>query len=82
MDVSFTISACISGRHLTYHHGSMISALDQAMTLLTSGMSDVVIADQSGNRSTAAALYQTLFAPKPRPAATNKNAVQLQAPGA
>ena len=80
--MSFTISACISGRQLTYHHSSMISALDQAMTLLTAGMSDVVIADQNGNRATTATLYQNLFGPKPHHAAANTGTFQLQTPSA
>lgn len=64
--MSFTISARVGGRQVTHHQASMIGALDQAMTLLTAGMSDVVIADPCGNRATAASLYRTLFHPGPR----------------
>ncbi|MGU3538576.1 hypothetical protein [Methylobacterium sp. A54F] len=60
--MSFTVSARASLRRLTYQHGSLLSALDQGMTLSAAGMADVRITDRAGRAFTPAALYQTLFA--------------------
>ncbi|MFD0933767.1 hypothetical protein [Methylobacterium trifolii] len=59
--MSFTVCARVSARRFVYQHGSMLSALDRGLSLLTAGMSDVQIVDGNGRTQTPAALYQSLF---------------------
>ncbi|MGV7030506.1 hypothetical protein [Methylobacterium symbioticum] len=66
--MSLTVSARVDGRPVFFQHVSMIGALDQAMTLLAAGMSDVVIADGGGQVSTPAIAYQSLFERPAKPA--------------
>ncbi|WP_204165200.1 hypothetical protein [Methylobacterium radiodurans] len=61
--MSLTVSARVDGRPVFFQHVSMIGALDQAMTLLAAGMSDVLIADRDGQVSTPAMAYRSLFEP-------------------
>lgn len=61
----YTVSArCTAGRR-DHRHASLLSALDQAMSLVAAGRSEVVIVDGDGQSVTPAALYQTLFGPRP-----------------
>jgi len=62
--VSFTVHARVSLRALSYQHGSIMAALEQGLSLLTAGMSDVRIVDGSGRSHTPTALYATLFGPR------------------
>ena len=55
--MNFTLSA----RRFAYQHASVLSALDQGMSLIAAGMADVTITDGNGRARTPAALYQSLF---------------------
>lgn len=62
--MSFTVHARISLRALSYQHGSIVSALEQGLSLLTAGMSDVRIVDASGRSHNPTVLYARLFGPR------------------
>lgn len=62
--MSFTVHARISLRALSYQHGSIVGALEQGLSLLTAGMSDVRIVDAGGRSHTPTALYAQLFGPR------------------
>lgn len=62
--VSFTVRARISARQFSFQHGSMLGALDQGLTLLSAGMSDVRIVDADGRLHSPASLHQLLFGPR------------------
>jgi signal recognition particle GTPase len=62
--VSFTVHARVSLRALSYQHGSILSALEQGLSLLTAGMSDVRIVDAGGRSHSPMALYAQLYAPR------------------
>lgn len=59
--MNFTVRARVSARQFSFHHGSMLGALDQSLTLLTAGMSDVRIVDADGRTHSPASLHQLLF---------------------
>lgn len=59
--MSFTVTAGAAPRVYSWQHGSMLSALEQGLSLATSGMADVQITDGQGRRYSPAALYQVLF---------------------
>ncbi|MCJ2012019.1 hypothetical protein [Methylobacterium sp. J-076] len=63
--MSYTVTArCAVGRR-DHLHASVLSALDQAMSLIAAGLSEVAIVDGDGCSRTPGALYQTLFGPRP-----------------
>ena len=59
--MNLTVTARESARRFAYQHASLLSALDQSMSLIAAGMADVLIADISGLAMTPADLYQNLF---------------------
>lgn len=59
--MNFTVSARIAARRFAYQHASVLTALDQGMSLIAAGMADVTITDGSGQTRSPAALYQSLF---------------------
>lgn len=59
--MSFTVSARVSARQFSFEHRSMLSALDQSLSLLITGMSDVRIVDAEGRVHTPSALQALLF---------------------
>jgi hypothetical protein len=59
--VSFTVRARVSARQFSFEHRSMLGALDQSLSLLISGMSDVRIVDADGRAHTPSALQALLF---------------------
>lgn len=59
--MSFTVTAHVSARQFAYQHASLLTALDQGMSLIAAGMTDVLIADVSGLAKTPADLYRNLF---------------------
>lgn len=59
--MSFTVTALVSARRFVYQHASVLNALDQGMSLIAAGMTDVLIADGSGLARTPADLYRALF---------------------
>ena len=61
--MNFTVSARLSARRFAYQHASVLTALDQGMSLIAAGMADVTITDGSGRARTPAALYRFLFEP-------------------
>lgn len=63
--VSFTVSAGTAPRVYSWQHGSMLSALEQSLSLTTAGMADVRITDSEGRAYSPASLYQMLFGPRP-----------------
>ncbi|KQO93996.1 hypothetical protein ASF33_14580 [Methylobacterium sp. Leaf92] len=63
--MSFTVSAGTASRVYSWQHGSLLSALEQGLSLTTSGMSDVRIVDSEGRSHSPAALYQRVFGPQP-----------------
>ncbi|MCJ2072008.1 hypothetical protein MKK75_24930 [Methylobacterium sp. J-030] len=70
--MNFTVSARLAARRFAYQHASVLTALDQGMSLIAAGMADVTITDASGRIRSPAALYQSLFGsiatPQARPA--------------
>lgn len=61
----YTVTArCAAGRR-DHRHASLLAALDQAMSLVAAGLSDVAIIDGDGRSRPPGALYQSLFAPLP-----------------
>ncbi|MEH3116243.1 MAG: hypothetical protein PGN25_01085 [Methylorubrum populi] len=63
--MSFTVSAGTDSRVCSWQHGSMMSALEQGLSLMTAGMSDVRIVDSEGRSHSPAALYQRMFGQRP-----------------
>lgn len=63
--MSFTVSAGTAPRIYSWQHGSMLSALEQSLSLATAGMGEVRITDSEGRRYSPATLYQALFGQKP-----------------
>ncbi|MCJ2034557.1 hypothetical protein [Methylobacterium sp. J-068] len=63
--MSFTVSARVSARQFSFRHHSMLSALDQSLSLVISGMSDVRIVEADGRVHTPAALQALLFGARP-----------------
>lgn len=59
--MSYTVTAGAAPRVVSWQHGSMLSALEQALSLATSGMADVRITDGQGRAYSPAALYQVMF---------------------
>lgn len=59
--VSFTVSAGTASQVYSWQHGSLLSALEQGLSLTTSGMRDVRIVDSEGRSHSPAALYQRVF---------------------
>ncbi|KQP58631.1 hypothetical protein [Methylobacterium sp. Leaf112] len=78
--MSFTVHARISLRALSYQHGSIVSALEQGLSLLTAGMSDVRIVDASGRSHNPTALYAALFGPRCAAAVSTVEAEPLVLP--
>jgi hypothetical protein len=62
--VGFTVHARLSARRFTYHRISLLSALEQSLSLEASGMADVHIINENGCRRTAAEVYELLFGPR------------------
>jgi hypothetical protein len=62
--VSFTVSARVSAHRFSYRHASLLSALEQGLSLLTAGVSDVQVVDGDGHARCPAAVYQALFGPR------------------
>lgn len=63
--MSFTVRARVSARQFSFQHRSLLSALDQSLSLLVSGMSDVRIVDAAGLAHTPCALQSLLFGTRP-----------------
>jgi len=62
--VNYIVTArCAAGRR-DHRHASLLSALDQAMSLVAAGRSEVAIIDGDGRSRTPGALYQALFGPR------------------
>jgi hypothetical protein len=59
--VSFTVTARASARKFIYQHATLLNALDQGMSLIAAGMTDVRIADGDGLAHPPAELYQRMF---------------------
>lgn len=76
--MNFTVSAHLSARRFAYQHASVLTALDQGMSLIAAGMVDVTITDGSGRVRTPAALYRSLFEPG-RTAPTRVQPTRVQA---
>ncbi|MCJ2085998.1 hypothetical protein MKK88_08310 [Methylobacterium sp. E-005] len=75
--MNFTVSARIAARRFAYQHASVLTALDQGMSLIAAGMADVTITDGNGRTRSPAALYQSLFgAASPRQAGPAPVALQ------
>ena len=62
--MSFTVRARLSARSFTSDRISVLSALEQSLSLEASGMADVHIIDENGYRRTAAEVYDLLFGPR------------------
>lgn len=63
--MNYTVTArCALGRR-DHRHASLLSALDQAMSLAAAGLAEVAIIDGDGRARTPGALYQALFGPRP-----------------
>jgi hypothetical protein len=76
--MQFTVTARRSARGYAYQHASVLSALDQGMSLVAAGMSDVTITDGNGRAKSPSALYQALFGLNPATSGSISSAV---APG-
>ena len=67
----FTVTARLSARPFAYQHASVLTALDQGMSLIAAGMAEVTITDRSGEARPPAPLCQSLSRapapPRPRP---------------
>ncbi len=59
--VSFVVTARHGTRDISFQRGSMLSALDQAFSLLNAGMDDVLIHDARGRSHTAAEFSRVLL---------------------
>lgn len=62
--MTFTVRARLSVRRFTYHRNSLLSALEQSLSLEAAGMADVHIVDGNGCRRTANEVYELLFGPR------------------
>ncbi|CAO4173487.1 hypothetical protein EEDFHM_02302 [Methylorubrum populi] len=63
--VSFTVNAGTASQTYSWQHGSMLGALEQGLSLMTAGLTDVRIVDSEGRSHSPAALYQRLFGAQP-----------------
>lgn len=59
--MSFIITARRAARDVSFQRGSMLAALEQALTLVSSGMEGVLIRDSSGRTRTTAELSRALL---------------------
>ncbi|MGU3359971.1 hypothetical protein ACLBWX_06515 [Methylobacterium sp. M6A4_1b] len=59
--MSFTVSARVSERCFSFHHSSILGAVDQGWSLKIAGMTDVRITDADGRVHCPDALHQHLF---------------------
>ncbi len=63
--MNYTVTArCAAGRR-AHGHASLLAALDQAMSLVAAGLTEVTVIDGDGRARTPGALYQALFGPRP-----------------
>lgn len=63
--MNYTVTArCAAGRR-DHGHASLLSALEQALSLAAAGLTEVAVVDGDGRARTPGALYQTLFGPRP-----------------
>ncbi|WP_457106950.1 hypothetical protein [Methylobacterium sp. P5_C11] len=79
--MNFTVTARLSARRFAYQHASVLTALDQGMSLIAAGMADVAITDGGGQARTPAALYRALF-DAAHPAAQQRTRVHASAQAA
>jgi hypothetical protein len=63
--VSFIVTARRSAREVSFQRGSMLAALEQALTLVSSGMDGVLIRDSSGRSRTPAEFSRALLDARP-----------------
>lgn len=63
--VYFLVNATQDTRGLSFERRSMTEALEKALSLLGSGMRDVVITHPDGRRSTPASFLSDCTAPRP-----------------
>ncbi|GLS43708.1 hypothetical protein [Methylobacterium brachythecii] len=75
--MSFTVTARHHARDVSFQRGSLLAALEQALTLASAGMEGILVRDGSGRSRTPAELSRELFtagtgrdtaAPQPRAA--------------
>lgn len=66
--MSFTVSARVSDRRFSFHHSSILSAVDQGWSLMVAGMTEVLITDAAGRAHCPHSLHRHLFG-GPGPAA-------------
>ncbi|GJD82373.1 hypothetical protein [Methylobacterium haplocladii] len=59
--MSFIITARQAARDVSFQRGSMLAALEQALTLVSSGMESVLIRDSRGRSHTPAELSRALL---------------------
>lgn len=59
--VSFIVTARHTARDVSFQRGSMLAALEQALTLVSSGMEGVLIRDSSGRSHTPAEFSRALL---------------------
>lgn len=67
--MSFTVTARHHARDVSFQRGSMLAALEQALTLASAGMEGVLVRDGSGRSRTPAELSYALLAASPGRAA-------------
>lgn len=77
--MSFTVRARVSARQFSFQHLSMLGALDQSLTLLSAGMSDVRIVDANGRIFSPTSFHQVLFGAAPVATPTVDAAAQISA---
>lgn len=58
--MSYIVTARQSAREISFQRGSMLAALEQALTLVSSGMESVLIRDSSGHSRTPAEFSRAL----------------------
>ncbi|GEP11201.1 hypothetical protein MGN01_30460 [Methylobacterium gnaphalii] len=63
--MSFTVTARHNARDVSFQRGSMLAALEQALTLASAGMESVLVRDVSGRSHTPAELTCALLASGP-----------------
>jgi hypothetical protein len=63
--VSFTVTARHQSRDVSFQRGSMLAALEQALTLASAGMEGVLVRDGSGRSRTPVELSRELLAGAP-----------------
>ncbi|KQP31231.1 hypothetical protein ASF49_11735 [Methylobacterium sp. Leaf104] len=62
--MSFTVSARVSERCISFRHSSILGAVEQGWSLMTAGMTDVRITDADGRVHCPDALHRHLFGPR------------------